>query len=297
MKRISPIVLGLSLAVAGSLLSAAQEMSSQASIPKVLQITREFIKPGKSGMVHDRSESNFVQAMARAKWPTHYIALGSLSGKSRALYLTQYGSFEAWEKDNAAVAKNATLSSELDRAEMTDGELLDSFDQAVGYYNEELSYRARTDLSQARFMEISVYNVRPGHGKEWRDLVKMVIDGYQKAGTSAHWATFEMVYGRDGGTFIVLSSSKSLSEIDTNFAEDKQFMAAMGEDGMKKLEDLVGSAVEHSDHELFSINARQSYPPDEWVKADPAFWRPKPAMAAAAKPAATPAAEPKKANP
>ena len=67
MKRISPIVLGLSLAVAGSLLSAAQEMSSQASIPKVLQITREFIKPGKSGMVHDRSESNFVQAMARAK--------------------------------------------------------------------------------------------------------------------------------------------------------------------------------------------------------------------------------------
>jgi hypothetical protein len=290
-------VLGLSLAVAGSLLSAAQEMSSQASIPKVLQITREFIKPGKSGMVHDRSESNFVQAMARAKWPTHYIALGSLSGKSRALYLTQYGSFEAWEKDNAAVAKNATLSSELDRAEMTDGELLDSFDQAVGYYNEELSYRARTDLSQARFMEISVYNVRPGHGKEWRDLVKMVIDGYQKAGTSAHWATFEMVYGRDGGTFIVLSSSKSLSEIDTNFAEDKQFMAAMGEDGMKKLEDLVGSAVEHSDHELFSINARQSYPPDEWVKADPAFWKPKPAMAAAAKPAATPAAEPKKANP
>jgi hypothetical protein len=262
-----------------------------------LQITREFIKPGKSGMVHDRSESNFVQAMARAKWPTHYIALGSLSGKSRALYLTQYGSFEAWEKDNAAVAKNATLSSELDRAEMTDGELLDSFDQAVGYYNEELSYRARTDLSQARFMEISVYNVRPGHGKEWRDLVKMVIDGYQKAGTSAHWATFEMVYGRDGGTFIVLSSSKSLSEIDTNFAEDKQFMAAMGEDGMKKLEDLVGSAVEHSDHELFSINARQSYPPDEWVKADPAFWKPKPAMAAAAKPAATPAAEPKKANP
>jgi hypothetical protein len=297
MKRISPILLGLSLAVAGSLLSAAQEMSSQASIPKVLQITREFIKPGKSGMVHDRSESNFVQAMARAKWPTHYIALSSLSGKSRALYMTSYGSFEAWEKDNAAVAKNSTLAGELDRAEMTDGELLDSVDQAVGYYDEELSYRPKADLSQARFMEISVYNVRPGHGREWRDLVKMVREGYEKAGTSAHWATFEVVYGRDGGTYIVLSSSKSMSEIDSMFAEDKQFMGAMGKEGMKKLEELIGSAVERSDHELFSINARQSYVPEEWIKADPAFWKPKPAVAPSAKPAATPAAEPKKANP
>jgi hypothetical protein len=266
-------------------------------MPKVLQLTREFIKPGKSGMVHDRSESAFVQAMSRAKWPTHYVALSSLSGKSRALYLTQYGSFEAWEKDNAAVAKNSALSGELDRAEMNDGELLDSVDQAVGYYSEELSYRPRTDLSQARFMEISVYTVRPGHGKEWRDLVKMVREGYQKAGTGAHWATFQIVYGREGGTYIVLSSSKSMSEIDTMFAEDKQFMEAMGENGMKKLEEMIGSAVEHSDHELFSINARQSYPPDEWVKADPAFWKPKPAAAPAAKPAATPAAEPKKATP
>ena len=49
MKIISPVLLGLSLAVVGSSFAAAQEMQSAApqmqGPPKVLQITREFIKP------------------------------------------------------------------------------------------------------------------------------------------------------------------------------------------------------------------------------------------------------------
>ncbi|MFY9531403.1 MAG: hypothetical protein WBC04_05690 [Candidatus Acidiferrales bacterium] len=93
-----------------------------------MQITREYTKPGKAGMVHDKTESAFVQAMTRAKWPTHYVAMTSLSGKQRALFLTQYASFEAWEEDSAAVEKNTALSAALDRASMADGELLDSED-------------------------------------------------------------------------------------------------------------------------------------------------------------------------
>jgi hypothetical protein len=47
--KISPILLGLSLAAAGISLAAAQDASTSAP-PKVLQITREWIKPGKAGM-------------------------------------------------------------------------------------------------------------------------------------------------------------------------------------------------------------------------------------------------------
>ncbi len=112
MKIVSPVLLGLSLAVIGSSFAAAQEMQGP---PKVLQITREFVKPGKTGAIHDKSESKFVAAMAAAKWPTHYIALNSLSGKSRALFLTGYPSFDAWDKDNKAIMKNTTLSAELDK--------------------------------------------------------------------------------------------------------------------------------------------------------------------------------------
>jgi hypothetical protein len=61
-------------------------------------------------------------------------------------------------------------------------------------------------------------------------------------------------------------------------ADDKQFAENMGEDGMKKLSELESSAVEFTQTNLFLFNAAMSYPPDAWVKADPGFWKPKPAM-------------------
>jgi len=280
MKRISPFVLGLSLAVFGTTLAAAQEMSS---MPKVLEITREYVKPGKAGAAHDHTESAFVQDMARAKWPTYYVAVNSLSGKVRALYLIGYDSFTAWQKDSDAVGKDMTLAAELDHASMADGELLDSMDQFVFYYDDDLSYRPNGDLSQARYLEVTSFHIRSGHGKEWHDLVALVIDADKKAGTSAHWATYELEYG-GGDDYAVFSADKSMADIDQGFAENQKFRDAMGEDGMKRLHELEASAIESTDSELFAINPRQSYPPPEWVKANPDFWKPKPTMAPAAKP-------------
>src|SRR5579863_1044257 len=101
MKTISGVLLLGCLAAGSFGVAAAQEESM--SPPKVLAVTREFVKPGKGGAVHDKAESAFVLAFARAKWPTHYLAMGSVSGKPRVLFFTAYDSFEAWEKDVNAV--------------------------------------------------------------------------------------------------------------------------------------------------------------------------------------------------
>jgi hypothetical protein len=262
-------------------------------MPKVLQVQREFIKPGKSGMAHEKTESAFVEAMKRAKWPTYYLGMTSLSGKSRALFLTSYESFEAWEKDSDAVQKNAALSAALDRAFMADGELLESTDQGVFYFNEEMSLRPRADLSQMRYMELIVFHVRSGKGKEWDEVGKMFKAGYEKGVPDAHWGMFEQVYGGDGDTYLVLVSHKSLAGIDQEFVHDKQFEAAMGEEGMKKLDELYAASVESSQKQLFAFNPHMSYVKDEWIKADPGFWKPKAAATSATK---APAEE-KKAKP
>jgi hypothetical protein len=285
-----PILLGLSLAVSGVSLAAAQQ-ESQPTHPKVLQITREWIKPYRNGMAHDKTESAFITAMTKAKFPAHYVALNSMSGRSRALYLTHYESFDEWEKDNKLVDGNPALSAELERASLADGELLDQLDSEVFTYDEELSYKPRgPDLSHARYLEITVFHVKPGHRKEWHDVVNMVKQAHDKAGTSAHWGCYEAAYGVEDGTYIALSSDTSMADIDKGVAEDKKFVEAMGgEEGMKKLDELYGSAVESSRSELFSINPKQSYVDEAWIKADPAFWRPKAPEAATAKPAAKPA--------
>jgi hypothetical protein len=295
MNKFSRTLLAVSLGISCGCIAAAQEKPMGSSpIPKVLTITREFVKPGKAGAIHDKAESAFVQAMSRAKSPTHYIGMTSLSGKPRALFLTQFESFEAWEKDNQAVEKNAALSAALDRALMADGELLDSVDQGVFVFNEELSLRPRPDLSPFRYLDISAYHVRPGHNKDWVDLVKMVKAAYEKAVPDAHWGVFAHYYGGEGGTYLVLTARKSLSEVDRSFLDSKQFRAAMGEDGMKKLDELAAVTIESSLHNLFAFNPRMSYVADEWIKNDD-FWKLKaPAMPAVAP---KPATDDKKAKP
>ena len=241
----------------------------------MLQITREFTKPGKAGFVHDASESAFVQAMARAKWPTHYLGMTSLSGKQRALFLTSYPSFEAWEKDNAAVQKNPTLAPAIEAASVADSAQLDSIDQAVFVFNDEMSLRPLADVSQMRYMEVSLYHVRPGHGREWNELVKLVKAAYEKGVPGSHWGLFEQVFGGDGGSYLVLTARKTLAEVDHGFqVENKQFEAAMGAEGMKKLDELAAASIESDQHQLFAFNPHMSYVADEWIKADPDFWKP-----------------------
>jgi hypothetical protein len=276
-------VLGLSIAVAGSVLAAAQDTSSDF---KVLQITREYTKPYKNGMAHDKTESAFVQAMTKAKVPAYYVGLTSMSGKSRSLFLSIYGSFAEWEKDNKLVDKNPALNAELEHDGVVDGELLDSVDSLVYTYDKDLSYKPHPDLIGARYMEISIFHVKPGHRADWNKLGKIVKDAHDKAGTSAHWSMYEIAYGTQDGEYIALSADKSMADIDTGFAENKKFMDALGEDGTKQMRELFASAVDYSRSELFQINPKMSYVPDEWIKTDGDFWKPKPAAAPAAKAAA-----------
>ncbi len=274
MKHISPMLLAISLTAACTSMAAAQEAA--AGPPKVLQITREWLKPGKSGMAHDKSEAAFVAAMNHGKLQGHYVALNSMSGKSRALYITRYPSFEAWEKDNKTVEKNAALTAELDRASVADGELLDGLDQGVFTYDEELSYHPHPDVSHARYYEITVFHMRPGHHKDWYESTKMYKDICDKAGSSMHWAAYEVAYGGEGGTYISLTARNSLAEVDTEMADFKKIMdAAGGPEGMAKLDEVFAQAIDSVRTELFSVNPKQSYTEEAWIKSDPDFWKPK----------------------
>jgi hypothetical protein len=291
MKNTRMILLGMALAVAGTAFAAAQDAAP--TPPKVIVIAREYVKPGKGGLVHDKSEAQFVAASARAKLQGHYIALNAMTGKQRALYMFRYPSFNAWEQDNKIIDKSPALTAEFDRLFMADGELLESADLSVFTFNEEWSFHTRpAGVAQARYYEISSFHIRPGHRKEFGDCVKMVKEGNEKAGTSAHWGAYEIAYGGDDGTVIALTHREALSEIDKGFDEGKKFAEAIGgEEAMHKLDDVCGQGIDSSHTELFEINPKQSYAEDAWIKSDPDFWKPKAKApeGEAAKPAPKPA--------
>jgi hypothetical protein len=51
-----------------------------------------------------------VQTFAKANWPTHYLAMTTITGPSEAWFLTPYDSFEAWERDRQATEKPRACS-------------------------------------------------------------------------------------------------------------------------------------------------------------------------------------------
>jgi hypothetical protein len=292
MKKLTGFSAGVCLAFSGLVscvsVGAAQDGSGAgAPPPKVLVIQREVLKPGRAGNAHLKTEGAFVQAMTAAKWPTHYFAVESLSGVSRALFLIGYPSFAAWEKDNEAMAKNATLTAAFERAALMDGEQLSEYSSGAFVYNEEGSLRAGVDIAHMRYFEISQFQVKAGHEKDWSDLVKMYKSTYEKAVPNAKWAIFDSMYGAEnGGVHLVFIPMRSLAEVDTSMTDGKKFESALGADGMKKLSELSAACIESSQTNLFQFNPKMSYPMDEWIKADPEFWKPK--MAAAVKKTATP---------
>jgi hypothetical protein len=288
MKRTIGFCLLAALLIGGAVTLTAQAASGVMPPPKVLVLFREFLKPGKAGSPHLKTESAFVQAFAAAKWPTRYIAIDSMSGQPRTIFLVGYDSFDAWEKDNKAIEKNSALSAALDKASVADGDVLASSDGSALTYREDYSLRANVNIAQYRYFEISRFVVKPGHEKDWDDLVKMYVEGYSKASPDARWATYSSMYGQDnGGVFVVFTPLKSLAEVDGEIADGKKFEAAMGADGMKRISELSAACLQSSATNLFSFNPKLSYAADEWIKADPTFWKPAaaPAKKAEAKPA------------
>jgi hypothetical protein len=260
-------------------------MDAMSGPPKVLVIDREFLKPGKDGAMHEKTESNFVRASIAAKSKSYYFGMDSMSGPSRSLFFFAYPSFAAWEQQILANRKNATYSAAMDHANNVDGELLSAYEESVFNLRPDLSYNTG-NLVGKRYFEITQYVVRPGHAAEAEELSKLYLDAYKKAGIATNWATFELMYGHEtGDVFLYITTMKSLSEVDQEITDMAKFMDSLGEKGRKHLSELSASAVEFAQTNIFEINPKISYPPEEWIKAEPDFWKPKPAAAPAPKPA------------
>ncbi len=280
MNKFSPLLLGLSLAVTGSTVAVAQDQSTASvSAPKYLQIIVEYTKPGKGGQAHDKTESAFVQAATKVKFPINYIAFNSMSGKPRAIYLSHFDSFDAMEK--AMKAFEGPAAAEFERINVADGELLEDSKSLIFSFVPELSYHTRSDISHGRFLEARIIHVRPGHGKDFSELVKMWIAAEDKVGTKDHWGAYRIEYGEQIGSYVFLTSDNSLADIDESNAFESKFDAALSESDKVRLRELREAAIDADRFELYSVNPAQSYVPDEFIKADPDFWKPKAVEASA----------------
>ena len=274
----------IGVALLGSSLSVfAQPAPGSMPPPKILQIYREEIKPGKAP-AHEQVEAGWPKAFARANWPTNYLAMTSSTGPSEALFMTGFDSLEAWEKDSRNVQMSPALKKELDQLEARDGELRSGGRSLVAMYREDLSHQANVDIPKMRYFRIITYRVRQGHDSQFVDAVKIVRTAFEKANVPAHWAIYQIYAGMPAPTFLVILPVKSLAEVDAAIAAAPAVQKDEGEDGIKKLQTIASDAFNSVETNIYEFNAKMSYPSKQWADGDPDFWRPKAAPAAKPEP-------------
>ena len=272
MSKAIGVLLGLCCSLSAGSTALGQE-AGVSSPPKVLVIVREYLKVNKTNEQHSKTESAFVAAMAAAKAPGYYFAMNSISGVPRSLFFSGYDSFADWQKTQKAIGENKTLSAALDRTTVADVDLLTAYDQSVWTFDPEYSLRTDGSIAKMRYMEITLFKVKPGHRKEWGELTKLYQTTMEKM-PNVHWAVFESMYGPDNDEFLVMTPMKAMADIDQETLDGKSFEEALGADGLKKLGQLTSDCVESSQSSLFHFSPSMSYPPQAWIDEDP-YWKPK----------------------
>ncbi len=270
-------VLGLA---AGAALAEAADAPVGTQRPKVLQIFREEVKPGRQP-AHEKSETAFSAALRKANSKGIYLAMTS---GDEVWFLSPYPSFAALEAQGKEDEANTALGAELDRLWAADGEMLSRTNSLTAVYNESLSFRADWDVAKARYYEVTVVRVQPGYGRDLEQLRKLVNAAHEKAKVDERWAVYEVITGAPGDTYIFLSPVVSLAEWDKyEEIHGKEYQDALGEDARGRLREFQRTAVKSSETKLFRLSPKMSYLPKELTDRDPDFWTPKPAPAAAGK--------------
>lgn len=259
--------------------------------PKVLQIFREVVKPGRSA-AHEKIETGWPKAYRASKNSAHYLAMTSITGPSEAWFVSGYASYEAWEKQTKAEASDAALSAETSRLSAVDGEVLENTRSITAGFREDLSLRPALNIGSYRYnMNVVTVRVRPGLQSKFVEARKLIKAAHEKAGMKDYYSIFEVQSGMPGPTFLIFIPMKSLKEADDSgpmHAAAAYQEALGGEEGSKKLTELSTAAIINNESTMFAFSPKMSVPPPEYSMGNADYWNPKPTMAAipTAKPAA-----------
>jgi hypothetical protein len=285
MKKTLQFFAGASLLCAASFTLAAQS----ADPPKILRIYREDIKEGK-GAGHEKSEARFAQMLARVKYPSNSLAMTTMSGLAQAWFMEGHESYASIGETDTFVGQAPQVKGQFETLDAQDAEFRASSRTWIAEFRPGMSYHASQiveNLAKMRYFNVITFRVRLDRDQDFADLAKSAVAALDKSHSDQPVATYQIVSGAPNGTYLLFEPCASLTALDGGAARGQAMMQAMGTSGMAKFTKSAGETIASSDAMLFAINPRMSYPPKAVLDADPDYWKPKPAKAAApAKPAA-----------
>ncbi len=264
----------LSLLCMGATAVLAQAPALPTSQPALLTIYREAVKIGRAAE-HERIEAGWPAAYARAKFPSYYLAMTSLTGRSEAWFLTPYASNAAVAEDMKREATDTVLAAELARLSRADAEVLDEWRIIQAVARPDLSHGTFPDLAKVRYWEVFTLRVRPGHESEFEAAAKAYGAASGRVAPSTSYRVYQVTAGMLEPTFLVFSSVETYAQFDEMMANGQKTMQGFTPEEMATMQKFFTDGVLSTETNRYALNPTMSYVAPETRATDPAFWTPK----------------------
>ena len=274
MKKWLCSIAGLFLALAGSLAALAQ--TPAVPPPNILNIQMDNIKPYEDGP-YDKLASEYAALSQQLKDPTHVLGMEALTGPPRAIYLSGFDSFEALQKNEEWLLGDAATDAKLDALDAREAPYVSEVHYTIWHYRPDLSNNvAGADIPHSHYWEVIIFHMRSGHNEQFEELTKLYRDANLKIGQNIPWATYEGLMGVTDA-YLVLVPMTSLKDQDTGLAHEKDFGAALGDEGKGQMNKLSEESVASVEDNIWMVIPEWSYVEKSWIEADPQYWAPEPA--------------------
>ena len=278
------------LALASSM--AAHAQTPAVSPPNILDIETINLKPYQDGP-YDTVASQYPAFSQQLKDPTHFLAMEALTGSPRAIYLFGYDSYEALQKNEEWLLGDAATDAKFDALDARQAPNVSEVHFTIWHYRPDLSNNvAGADIPHSHYWEVVIFHMRSGHDEQFQELTKLYRDANLKIGQNIPWAAYA---GQMGVTdaYLVLVPMTSLKDEDTGLAHEKDFGAALRDEGRGRMNKLSEESVASVEDNIWMVIPEWSYVEKSWIAVDPQYWAPEPAAKRARKSAAGAAPAPK----
>jgi hypothetical protein len=235
--------------------------------PPIVRVFHEYIKEGKA-VAHEKTESAFMQAAARAKYPAYLLGLASLTGTAQAVFLEGHDSI-------ASIADSQAIMDrpEFGAIDASDAELRISQRSMIAVFRPNLSYGAdQINLPRMRFFSIETIRIKHGQEQKFTDLARVMVGGAVKSGDNQPVAVYEIISGAPGGTYLLLEPMESLKSMDEEPQRERALLQAVGWN-RAEYDRQANEAIESEEATLFAVDPTMSYVSKEWAGGSPDFWK------------------------
>lgn len=241
--------------------------------PKILNIVREQLIPGKAGAYADLL-GHIGAKYSQRRIPVYWYGAQSFTGPLGALYLNFFGSFAEMQGTNEALSKAVAADPQLGPMQEQLLTFTSSVTNAFAVRRDDLGYRwDAIDFSKARVLRVATIVVRQGHEAEFAEAIRGLRAAYARLNANAYWVTYQVTAGAPSSTFVIFLPMRSLDEMDDYITRLGALPEAEGPATAGRLQQIARDAYRSWDSELFLVNPNVSHVPDDFAAGDPAFWR------------------------